>query len=143
MKHLRVVFICFIFIVSAFTANAESSYNIAELYSVIKPTSETKAVGKFDMTIDVEYPYLLRLKSAFIPTGEDKEMLKNSAAMSAMKTHRHCGRICMFICTADRRLQVSRSVWDAHALWCSDRGRIVRGLWPVRLRLPARKRPGL
>ena len=55
MKHLKVVVICFIFVVSAFAANAESSYDIAELYSVIKPTSGTKAVGKYDKTIDVEY----------------------------------------------------------------------------------------
>lgn len=55
MIRLRLVVICFIFIVSTFTANAESSYDIAELYSVIKPTSGTKAIGKYDKTIDVEY----------------------------------------------------------------------------------------
>lgn len=54
MKYLRsCIFLAFI--VSAFIANAESSYDIAELYSVIKPTSGTKAVGKYDKTIDVEY----------------------------------------------------------------------------------------
>lgn len=55
MKHLRVIVISLIFIVSAFTTNASSSYDVAELYSVIKPTSGTKAVGKYDKTIDVEY----------------------------------------------------------------------------------------
>lgn len=55
MKYLRAFGICLIFIVFAFTANAESSYDIAELYSVFKPTSGTKAVGKYDKTIDVEY----------------------------------------------------------------------------------------
>lgn len=55
MKYLRTVGICFIFIISAFTANAESNYDIAELYSVLKPASGTKAVGKYDKTIDVEY----------------------------------------------------------------------------------------
>lgn len=55
MKHLRVIVISLIFIVSAFTTNASSSYDIAELYSVIKPTSGTKAVGRYDKTIDVEY----------------------------------------------------------------------------------------
>lgn len=34
---------------------AESSYDIAELYTVIKPESGTKAVGKYDKTMDVEY----------------------------------------------------------------------------------------
>lgn len=55
MKHLRPFGICFTFIASAFTANAESSYDIAELYSVIKPASGTKAVGRYEKTIDVEY----------------------------------------------------------------------------------------
>lgn len=54
MKYLRSC-IFLVFIVSVFIANAESSYDIAELYSVIKPTSGTKAVGKYDKTIDVEY----------------------------------------------------------------------------------------
>lgn len=55
MKYLRTFGIYLILIVSAFTANAESSYDIAELYSVLKPASGTKAVGKYDKTIDVEY----------------------------------------------------------------------------------------
>lgn len=54
MRHF-LIGICFTFIASAFTANAENSYNIAELYSVIEPASGTKAVGKYDKTIEVEY----------------------------------------------------------------------------------------
>lgn len=34
---------------------AESSYDIAEIYSVFKPEAGTKAVGKYDKTIEVEY----------------------------------------------------------------------------------------
>ena len=52
---MRAFGICLVFTVSAFTANAESSYDIAELYSVLKPASGTKAVGKYDKTIEVEY----------------------------------------------------------------------------------------
>lgn len=55
MKRLRPFGICFAFIVSAITANAESSYDIAELYSVIKPASGTKAVGTYEKTIEVKY----------------------------------------------------------------------------------------
>ena len=55
MKYMRAFGICLVFTVSAFTANAESSYDIAELYSVLKPASGTKAVGKYDKTIEVEY----------------------------------------------------------------------------------------
>lgn len=40
---------------STSTALAESSYDISELYEVIKPSSGTKAVGKYDKVIDVEY----------------------------------------------------------------------------------------
>lgn len=41
--------------VTASIAYAEKSYDIAEIYAVVKPTAGTKAVGKLDRTIDVEY----------------------------------------------------------------------------------------
>lgn len=34
---------------------AESSYDISELYSVVKPANGTKAVGKYDKVVEVEY----------------------------------------------------------------------------------------
>lgn len=55
MDNRKRLFICILAIISVFVVYAESSYNIAELYSVIKPSSGTKAVGKYDKTIDVEY----------------------------------------------------------------------------------------
>lgn len=36
-------------------AYAESSYDISELYSVIKAPSGTKAVGTYDKTVEVKY----------------------------------------------------------------------------------------
>ena len=42
-------------IVCAPAAFAESSYDIAELYSVVDPPSGTKAIGGYNQTIDVEY----------------------------------------------------------------------------------------
>lgn len=56
MKYLIKTCACVVLSMSsAFVAFAESSYDIAELYEVIKPESGTKAVGKYDKTIDVEY----------------------------------------------------------------------------------------
>lgn len=55
MVHLKALCPCFIFLVSTLTAFAESSYDIAALYEVIKPAAGTKVVGKYDKTIDVEY----------------------------------------------------------------------------------------
>ncbi len=40
---------------TAFAISAESSYDISEIYSIFKPDPGTKAVGKFDKAIDVEY----------------------------------------------------------------------------------------
>ena len=40
---------------SALVAHAESSYDIADFYTVTKPESGTKAVGRFDKLIEVEY----------------------------------------------------------------------------------------
>lgn len=39
MDNRKRLFICILAIISVFVVYAESSYNIAELYSVIKPTS--------------------------------------------------------------------------------------------------------
>ncbi len=55
MNSCKRLYFSILAIISVFTAYAESSYDIAELYSVIKPASGTKAVGKYDKTIDVEY----------------------------------------------------------------------------------------
>ncbi|MDE6331258.1 MAG: hypothetical protein K2L80_01520 [Muribaculaceae bacterium] len=55
MKHLKVTGIALLSMLTSFAAYAESSYDIAELYSVIKPASGTKAVGKYDKVIDAEY----------------------------------------------------------------------------------------
>ena len=55
MEQLKRLCICLILTIPAFSAFSENGYDIAELYSVIKPASSTKAVGKYDKTIDVEY----------------------------------------------------------------------------------------
>lgn len=55
MDNRKRLFICILAIISVFVVYAESNYNIAELYSVIKPSSGTKAVGKYDKTLYVEY----------------------------------------------------------------------------------------
>lgn len=55
MEFLKQIGISLLFMLPSFTAFAESSYDIAELYTVIKPASGTKAVGKYDKTIEVEY----------------------------------------------------------------------------------------
>lgn len=43
------------FLSSCSLAYAESSYDISEFYSVEKPASGTKAVGRYDKVVDVEY----------------------------------------------------------------------------------------
>lgn len=55
MKYLKRLFLSVIFILTAFAMSAESSYDISEIYSVFKPNPGTKAIGKFDKTIDMEY----------------------------------------------------------------------------------------
>lgn len=40
---------------SVLMAHAESSYDIADFYTVTKPESGTKAIGRFDKVIEVEY----------------------------------------------------------------------------------------
>lgn len=55
MKSLKAISIALTFMSASFAAFAESSYNIAEFYTVVKPDSGTKAVGIYEQTIDVEY----------------------------------------------------------------------------------------
>lgn len=55
MKHLKALFLCFAFLLCAGSAYAESSYDIAELYEIIRPANNTKAVDSYSRTIDVEY----------------------------------------------------------------------------------------
>lgn len=52
MKRLLFLMIC---IMMGSFAYAESSYDISELYAVIKPSSGTKAVGQNDKVMEVEY----------------------------------------------------------------------------------------
>lgn len=53
MKHLTILIS--LIILSSLSAVAESSYDIAEFYEVTKPANGTKAVGRYDKTIEVEY----------------------------------------------------------------------------------------
>lgn len=53
-KITRLLFL-FSFLMTCSFAYAESSYDISEFYSVIKPASGTKAVGRYDKVVDVEY----------------------------------------------------------------------------------------
>lgn len=56
MKNLYRLCVCLIMLTAApICAFAESSYDIAALYEVIKPASGTKAVGTYNQTIDVEF----------------------------------------------------------------------------------------
>lgn len=55
MKTLKGISISVLFMMTSFATFAESSYGIAELYTVTKPASGTKAVGEYDKTIDVDY----------------------------------------------------------------------------------------
>lgn len=50
----RLIFLMICLMISSF-AFAESSYDISEFYSVIKPASGTKAVGRYDKVVEVEY----------------------------------------------------------------------------------------
>lgn len=64
MKNMRAFGISLIFVLSAFVAKAESSYSIAEYYSVVEAKRGTKAVGKSNKVIDAEY--------ILVPTKVDK-----------------------------------------------------------------------
>ena len=55
MIFLKGIGTSLLLLLTSFAAFAKSSYDISELYTVIKPASGTKAVGKYDKTIDVEY----------------------------------------------------------------------------------------
>lgn len=55
MKYLRKIALLIMLLLSSSLVFAESSYDVSKLYTVIKPASGTKAVGKYDKTIDVEY----------------------------------------------------------------------------------------
>lgn len=55
MKSLKAISIALTFMSASFAAFAESRYDIAEFYTVVKPDSGTKAVGRYEQTIDVEY----------------------------------------------------------------------------------------
>lgn len=52
IKRLLFLMICLMMGSFAF---AESSYDISEFYSVIKPSFGTKAVGRYDKVVEVEY----------------------------------------------------------------------------------------
>lgn len=64
MKHFKRLCICLITLISTTVTFAESSYDIAGFYAVTKPEPGTKAVGKSDRTIEVEY--------ILTPTNVDK-----------------------------------------------------------------------
>lgn len=55
MNHIHRSILTIFLLLSSLLAYAESSYGISEFYSVIKPTSGTKAVGRYDKVVDVEY----------------------------------------------------------------------------------------
>lgn len=55
MINLKGIGISLVLMLSYFNVYAESSYDIAQLYAVTKPASGTKAVGKHDKMIEVEY----------------------------------------------------------------------------------------
>lgn len=55
MDKIKWLFFMIAFLMTCSFAFAESSYDISEFYSVIKPTSGTKAVGRYDKVVDVEY----------------------------------------------------------------------------------------
>lgn len=55
MKHRRSLIVGLLLAGAALPVFAESSYDIAEIYSVSEPPSGTKAVGRYDRTVDVRY----------------------------------------------------------------------------------------
>ena len=55
MKGLKFLCLGAFALDSAFGAFAESSYDIAAFYEIYKPASGTKAVGRYDKPIEVEY----------------------------------------------------------------------------------------
>lgn len=55
MTNIKTIALSLIFMMTTAFAYAESSYDISEIYSVIKPTSGTKAVGSYDKVVEVKY----------------------------------------------------------------------------------------
>lgn len=55
MTHIKTIALCLMFMMATSFAYAESSYDISELYSVIKAPSGTKTVGTYDKTVEVKY----------------------------------------------------------------------------------------
>ncbi len=55
MTHIKTIALSLILMMATSFAYAESSYDISELYSVIKAPSGTKAVGTYDKTVEVKY----------------------------------------------------------------------------------------
>lgn len=53
--HIGKIGVVFAIMFSALMAQAESSYDIADFYEVTKPESGTKAIGRYDKVIEVEY----------------------------------------------------------------------------------------
>ncbi len=55
MTHLKPILLSLVFTLATSFAYAESSYDISELYSIVKAPSGTKAIGTYDKTIEVKY----------------------------------------------------------------------------------------
>ncbi len=55
MTHLKPILLSLVFTLATSFAYAESSYDISELYSIVKALSGTKAIGTYDKTIEVKY----------------------------------------------------------------------------------------
>ena len=55
MTQIKTIVLCLLFMMVSSFAFAESSYDISELYSVIRAPTGTKAVGSYDKTIEVKY----------------------------------------------------------------------------------------
>ena len=55
MTLIKTILLSLVFTLAASFAYAESSYDISELYSVVKAPSGTKAIGTYDKTIEVKY----------------------------------------------------------------------------------------
>ena len=55
MNKIKTIVLCMIFMLAPSLAFAESSYDISELYSVVKAPTGTKAVGTYDKIVEVKY----------------------------------------------------------------------------------------
>ncbi len=55
MTHIKPILLSLVFTLATSLAYAESSYDISELYSVVKAPSGTKAIGTYDKNIEVKY----------------------------------------------------------------------------------------